>query len=59
MKKRADVKARKKPPDVVRLADLTPRGRVKGGTGRRVFGEPLEPPDKDCQDSQPEEKRRP
>jgi hypothetical protein len=59
MKRRPSPKSRKKTSEVVRLEDLTPRHMVKGGAGPRVFGEPPEPPDKDRQDSQPDERRRP
>ncbi len=45
MRKKGDSKAgKKKPPEVVRLEDLAPRKAVKGG-GRRVFGEPVDPPE--------------
>ena len=59
MKKRPSPKPRKKTSEVVRLEDLTPRNVVKGGAGRRVFGEPLEPSDKDRPDSDQDQGRRP
>jgi len=45
MKKKEKARSRMtKPSDVVRLEDLAPRKPVRGGTGRRIFGEPVNPP---------------
>jgi hypothetical protein len=41
--KRKDTRGRTRHRQVIRLADLAPRKDVKGGSGKLLFGEHLEP----------------
>jgi hypothetical protein len=60
MKKTPNPKARKrKPAGIVRLEDLAPRARVRGGSGKLLFGERVDHPPEGESAAETETKSRP